>query len=199
MATRLFAPFLAVMLLSSAGLSGQTNRPAAERLTAVAVDLGGTLTARVSTAHVEITIDRWSSRAEQQRVSAALRGQGTDKLLDVMRDLRPVGRIQVDNNLGWDLRFAQVEQTGDGRKIVLATDRPVTFYEAWNASRISDYPFTFIELAVNGDGHGQGKLMPATRVTASGDGRFVFLEAYDQAVQLNDVKTERIRPLVRSR
>jgi hypothetical protein len=57
-----------------------------------------------------------------------------------------------------------------------------------NRPRTVDYPFTFIELHLNRDGEGEGKLSLATRVTSSRDGRFVQLENYDtQPVQLNKV------------
>lgn len=193
MATKhLLLVFILATFSTSVAL-GQTNTPAHERFTAVAVDLGGSTSSRATVAHVSITLDRWSSTAEQQRVTTALRGKGKDKLLDLMRRLKPIGRIQVDSGLGWDLRFARMESTGDGRKIILATDRPVSFFEAANPSRYSDYPFTFIELRLDSSGRGEGELLPAARVSASDDGRFVFLENYDiQSVRLNGVEAEKI-------
>jgi len=78
-----------------------------------------------------------------------------------------------------------------GRRIFLATDRPISAWEAVNQPRTIDYPFTFIELRVNRDGRGEGKLSRATRVRASNDGRFVFLENWEtQPVDLRQVKRQ---------
>ena len=179
------------MALDGSAVRAQTNQPANERFTAAAIDLGGTRSSRVTTAHVTISLDRWSSKAEQERLMAAMRGKSKDRALEVLRDLRPVGRIQLNTNLGYDLHLATQESTGDGRKITLVTDRPITFWEAWNQPMYADYPFTFIELRVDSNGRGNGHIMPAVRVSVSSDGKFMFLENYDIAVQLKDVEAEK--------
>jgi hypothetical protein len=192
MATKWTSAIVLAALLSASAVLGQTNRPANERFSAVAIDLGGLSTRAATTAHVEITLDRWSSKAEQERLMAAMRSKRAGKTLDVLRDLKPVGRIQFDNNLGYDLRLATQESTGDGRKVTLVTDRPMTFWEAWNQPRSSEYPFTFIELTLDASGHGSGRMMPAVRISVSDNGKYVFLENYDiQSVRLNDVEAEK--------
>jgi hypothetical protein len=56
-----------------------------------------------------------------------------------------------------------------------------------NRPRSLNYPFTFIELRMNGQGEGEGKLSLATKVIAIG--RIVQLENYAaQPVQLNQVR-----------
>jgi hypothetical protein len=75
------------------------------------------------------------------------------------------------------------------RRIVLATDRPLSFYEAVNKPRSADYPFTFIELRVNAEGRGDGKLALASAVAASRNGKMIQVYNYDtQPIQLNDVR-----------
>lgn len=162
-----------------------------ERFTAFAVSLGGPRTAS-GTAQVEITIDRWSSDHARQRLVEALK-KGQDALLDTLRDLEPVGRISTPGSLAYDLHYANQEPTSDGgRRIFLATDRPIGFWEAANRPRSFQYQFTFIELRMNGEGEGEGKLSLATKVISSDDGRFVQLENYAaQPVQLNQVRSDR--------
>jgi predicted component of type VI protein secretion system len=101
-----------------------------------------------------------------------------------------VGTIRTPGNLAYDLRFASSEPGEDGgTRIFLATDRPVSYWEAVNRPRLSDYPFTFIELRLNGDGGGVGKLSLATKVIVSKDGKSVELENYDaQPIALNEVR-----------
>ena len=75
---------------------------------------------------------------------------------------------------------------------MLATDRPVGFWEAVNRPRSIDYPFTIIELHLNADGEGEGKLSLATKIVADKESKTVVLEDYaNQPVLLTSVKRER--------
>ena len=49
-----------------------------------------------------------------------------------------------------------------------ATDRPISYWETVNRPRVSDYPFTFIELRLNKDGDGVGKLAIAAKNLRTG-------------------------------
>jgi hypothetical protein len=119
----------AAALLAAATTSAQVadqGRP--ESFTAVALSAGGPRSNPVATA-VDIVIERWSTPAEQQAMMAALK-KGQRALLDALQDARPVGHIRTPGNLSWDLRYAHQEPGEDGgRRIVLATDRPMSAAE----------------------------------------------------------------------
>ena len=119
--------------------------------------------------------------------------KGADKLLDVLRDMRRVGYIRSPNSLGYDLHYARRTPLPDGgERVVLATDRPVGFWEAVNRPRSIDYPFTIIELHLNADGEGEGKLSLATKIMADKESKTIVLEDYaSQPVLLTSVKRER--------
>ncbi len=159
------------------------------RLTAFAVSTGGPRSDSVAT-NVEITINRWSTPAETQRVIGVLKQKGAEALLEALRDMKPVGTIRTPRNLAYDLHYAHQEPTSDGgRRIFLATNRPISYWEAVNQPRITNYPFTFIELRMNGKGEGEGKLALATRIDVSNDGKLIELVNYrTQPVQLNQVR-----------
>ena len=134
-----------------------------EHFTAVAVDQGGGVTGRASTNQVDIVINRWTPQAERERLLAALR-KSPDELLRALQKEPAIGRISTPGSLAYDLRYAQQMPGEDGgRRIVLATDRPVGFWEASSGSRTLDYPLTRIELHVDKDGNGEGKLSIAVR------------------------------------
>jgi hypothetical protein len=175
--------------LVSLNASERTSGSADGRLscTAFAVSTGGPLSSPVAS-QVDIVVESWSADADRRRLLEALKAS-QDAMLDTLRDLRKVGFIRTPGSLGWDLHYAHDTPGEDGgRQIVIATDRPMPLWEAVNRPRTVDYPFTFIELHLNRDGEGEGKLSLATRVTSSRDGRFVQLENYDtQPVQLNKV------------
>jgi hypothetical protein len=159
------------------------------RLTAFAVNLNARAGAATNT--VEITIDRWTPDAERQKLIQTLIDKGSDALLEELRDQRPVGRIRTPDSLGYDLRFSYEGKAEDGgQRIVVATDRPLSFWEAVNRPRSFDYPFTVIEIHVNKDGTGEGKMSLATKITAVGD--TIALENYQiQPVQLKSVRAEK--------
>ena len=180
--------FATQLLLDS--LIGAQSGPSGNReeFTAAALSAGGSRSGAVAT-NVDIVIERWSTAAERQRLIDSMR-KGQSAMLETLRDLRAVGTIRTPGNLAWDLHYAhQMPGEDGGRRIFIATDRPVGVWEAINQPRTIDYPFTFIELRVDPSGAGEGKLSRATRVIASSDGRFVELENWsNQPVELTQVR-----------
>jgi hypothetical protein len=180
---------LLLVILAASGIAQHhEQRSGKEEFSAVALSAGGPRSNPVA-ARVDITIERYSTEAERQRLMSALT-KGQDELLETLRKLPRVGTIRRPGTLAWDLHYAQQRPGEDGgRRIVLATDRPISTWEAINQPRTIDYPFTFIELQLDNDGEGVGKLSRATRVRASDNGRFVFLENWDtRPVDLTQVK-----------
>ena len=139
-----------------------------ERFSAFAVDLGGAYGA--STAVVQINVNRWSTPEERVNLESILAESGPDALLRAMQKMKPLGRIYTAGRLGYDLRFAyQVPLASGGRRIVIGTDRPLSFYEASRRPRSVDYPFTVVEMRVDENGRGQGNLIVAGQVMALGE------------------------------
>ena len=180
---------LVVAIVAGATLvvTGQTNG-VPERFTAMAVNM-----ARGGTGTIDMVVNRWSTEAERTKLVTTLLEKGPEKLLDVLQDMPRVGYIRSNGGLGYDLHFAHRAKGEDGgERIVLATDRRIGFWEASRQPRSIDYPFTVIELRVNNDGEGVGKMSLATKITADKDRTTVTLENYDtQPVLLQSVKRQR--------
>ena len=179
-------PALAVLVCSLA--AAQTNLPA-ERFTANAVSLSpeyGT-----GQQLVDITIDRWSPASERERLVHALQEKGSNELLKQLQKNKPVGRIRTPDSLGYDLRYAYQQTDADGaRTIVIATDRPIGFWEASNRPRSIDYPFTVIQMKVNRDGTGTGTMSYATRIVAHENNVIELEDFSSQPIMLNNIKAE---------
>lgn len=184
------ALFVVSLLLLAAvpGGAQDDERRGREEFTAVALSPGGVRSSPVA-AQLEIVIDRWSTTAERERLVATL-GQGQRTTLEELRDLPRVGYVRTPGSLGWSIHYAHATRGEDGgRRIFIATDRPISIAEEINRPRTIEYPFTFLELHVNDEGVGQGTLSLATRLTASRDGRFVYLEHWDTPpIKLTQVK-----------
>jgi hypothetical protein len=142
---------------------------------------------------VEINVDRWSSDQERDSLLDTLRTQGENSLLTSLQETKRVGFIRTPDRLGWDLHFATETPTNDGGKdIVIATDRPIRFWEAANLTRTLRYPFTVIEIHLDKDGKGEGRMSTAAKLSMSKDGKTLELENYStQPVILEKVAEQR--------
>jgi hypothetical protein len=159
-----------------------------ERFTAAAINMNN---GRAGT--IEIVVNRWSTSGERERLMQTMLDRGPDKLLDMLQDLPRVGYFRTPDSLAWDVHFATREPGRDGgEQITLITDRRIGFWEASRQPRSIDYPFTVVELRLNGDGEGEGKMSIATKIIADKNTNTIVLENYDlQPVQLTNVKRER--------
>jgi hypothetical protein len=168
----------------------QEDRDHGERFSATAINMG---TPRTAVDRIDIVVTQWSPRAQRDRLLAVLFEKGPDKLLDVLQDLPKVGYFRTPETLAYDLRYAQRTPLPEGgERIVLATDRHIQFWEAARSSRTTDYPFTIIELRLDRDGRGEGKMSIATRITADRKNNTVELENWGtQPVMLKDVRRQR--------
>jgi hypothetical protein len=124
---------------------------------------------------------------ERMRLIETLKQKGPEQLLDELKGMRSVGSIRTPDSLAYDLRYAH-ERPGEdgGRQIVLATDRPIGFWEAVHQPRTIQYPFTVIQMQMGSDGKGKGTLSYATKIVAYRD--VVELENFDtQPVMLTEI------------
>jgi hypothetical protein len=170
-------------------LLAQTNLPP-EEFTAVAIrsdNLGS------GAGTVLIRVERWSSDSERTRLANALLQKGPQALLDALQDTRPVGNIRTPDSLGYDLRYAHQTRERDGsRRIVIATDRPIGFWEAANRPRTIDYPFTVIQMQMPAEGRGKGTLSYATKILAHDN--IIELENFTTSpVMLNEITAKPLR------
>jgi len=181
--------FLATVLLAVIVTAGPAlaAKPV-EHFTAFAVDMSNTA-GRTRAGTVDVIINRWSSPQEKDQLVSALREGGNDALLRALQKIKdPAGYIRSAGRIGYPLRFAWQIPSGDGRRIIIGTDRPVSFLEASTHPRTMDYPFMLIELRVDAQGRGQGKLLPLARIQADDD-HVVEVENYaSEPVRLTEVR-----------
>jgi hypothetical protein len=152
---------------------------------------------RANPGRIEIVIERWSSERERDELIATLKDKGGDALLSQLQKLPRVGYIRDANggSVGWDLHFARERMLDDGgRQIVLATDRPISAWEAFNRPRSADYDFTLADIRFDGDGKGVGKLAVAAKITSNPKTGAIEIENFSsEPVRLTDVETSKSR------
>ena len=182
---------LALATLLAAGLmtAGALAAKPLEHLTAFAVDMSN-LAGRTRAGTIDIIIDRWSTPEERDTLVAALKEGGTDGLLRALQKIKkPAGYIRNPGSVGYPLRFAwQVPTPDGGKRIIIATDRPVSFLEASTQPRTMDYPFMLVDVRLGPDGKGQGKLLPLAKIDVNED-HVVEIENYaSEPVRLTEVR-----------
>ena len=188
--TLLGCVFVALLSVANPRTSAQTlGEP--EDFTAVAI-VNNNLGSGAGT--VLIHISRWSTDMERTRLIETLQKKGPDQLLDELKDMRSVGTIRTPDSLAYDLRYAHQQPGADGgRQIVLATDRPIGFWEAVHRPRTIQYPFTVIQMQIGTDGKGKGTLSVATKIVAHKD--VVELENFaTQPVMLTEITSKTAKP-----
>lgn len=185
----LAVPLGLAVVLAGGGIAAQTNGQP-EEFSATAI-VNNNLGAGMDKVIIRVT--RWSTEAEQGLLTRTLLKSGPRELLDVLQDQRSVGTIRTPDSLGYDLRYAHQEPGEDGgRDIVIATDRPVGFWEARNQPRTIDYPFTVIQMHMDRSGEGKGTLSYATKIIARGN--TIELENFASApAMLADIRAKAIR------
>ena len=145
------------------------------------------------TGPVQISVTRWSTPAERTALTQTLFKKGQNALLETLRDMRPVGRIHTPGSIGYDLRYAEERELPDGgREIILATDRPMSFWEVVNRPRSAEYPFTWVQFKVRADGTGEGKLAVAARIVGEEADDLIEVEDFAiHPVRLQNVRSRK--------
>jgi hypothetical protein len=170
------------------------------RLSAWAVSMSNVATGR--NAVLDIRITRWTTEAERAKLLATVVEDNPDTLMRALLKLPDSGRMRIPGHqgpdpmkvvLGWTLHYAwHAPLPEGGDRIVLATDRYITFAEARNQPRISDYPFTLVEIRLDKNGEGVGKASVATKISFDKKKNIMELENYSsEPVRLQQVKIER--------
>jgi hypothetical protein len=151
---------------------------------------------------LEILIDRWSTTAERQDLISTMLDKGQDALLGRLQKAPVKGRIRLPNwqgpdpnnyRLGWDLRYTWHEPLPDGgERMLIATDRYMSFWELRNQPRTVDYPFTFLEVRFPKEGKGEGRMALANQIRFDKKKNVIELEQYSVGdIRLNEISVEK--------
>jgi hypothetical protein len=183
----------AVLSLSSSSVSVEAqSRQPLERLLATSVNMSNV--GNTNAGRIEIVIERWSSQRERDELIATLKEKGGDALLSKLQKMPRVGYIRDANggSIGWDLHFARERKLEDGgRQIVLATDRPISTWEAFSRPRSAEYDFTLADIRFDGDGKGVGKLAVAAKITTNPKTGVIEIENFaSEPVRLTEVTSD---------
>ena len=143
-----------------------------------------------------INIYRWSTDEERDEIVEVIKkasAENRPNSRDVAKSLRgqsKTGYAFFAGQQGYPLRYARSFDIGDGkRQIVLATDRPVSFAEVWDQSRLGDFDVSLILLTVDENGKGEGILSLGTEVKWNDStNKLEITNVTSQPIKLGDVR-----------
>lgn len=193
----------ALVLSGVTGAAPQDEKaplPLPLRMSAFAVSMGTAATGANAVLNIRIT--RWSTPAERENLINTAVEKNQDALLRALQKMPDHGRINIPGwtgpdphnaRLGWTLHYAFATPGEDGGyRIGIATDRYIGMWEARNQPRTIDYPFSLIEIRLDKDGKGVGKMAVATKIEFDKKKKQLVLENYSsEPVRLNEVKIEK--------
>jgi len=181
---------LAVLVLAVAVTSSVDASLQGETLLANAMAMGGGPT---GTFRIEFTIERWSTAEEREEFLRILVEEGQEALGNAMHAAggdREIGYVRVNTRLSYPIAYAYQFPDGQGgRRVVIATDRPIAALEAIQRSRTLDYSISVAEFELGADSRGEGALMVAAALAADKEHGTLTLENFGQApVRLRNVR-----------
>jgi hypothetical protein len=193
--------FVGLLLISPVAAQEPQETLPQEKLyiTAFAVNMSNIATG--ANAVVDIRINSWSTAAERQHLITTMLEKGSNALLRELQKSPEHGRWNIPGlqgpdphqlRLGHDIRYARQQPLPDGgRRIIIATDRYIGFGEARNQPRSIDYPFTLMEIHVDKNGEGEGKMAVATKISFDKKKNQMELENYSsEPVRLQNLKVK---------
>ena len=110
--------------------------------------------------NVTIGIYRWSSDAERIALTDVLRTEGNAQMVADLSQLPQVGYIYTQGTLAYALYYAyETPLPGGGKKIVMATNRPLSFGGAVSPGAQQKYDLGILEMHFDKDGKAEGKII----------------------------------------
>ncbi len=142
-----------------------------------------------STAHFTLHIDEYATDEEIAQHAAVLAETGSRGLEKVLWKLDR-GWIKVGTSLGHVVGVARSIDTDGGRIIRAVTDRPIQLFEVRRGLRSVDYPFGVIELELDADGKGEGRLIAAAKLEFTEDGTLEIEQLGTRPFKLMKIKPQ---------
>ena len=178
--------FAALLALPPLAQSADEAMP--EVFVGTVVDAGGAVP-RATSARFTLHIDEYTTDAEASELLQVLAEHGPDGLEKALRKIEK-GWIRIGSSLGYPVSVTRTFDTESGRIIRVATDRPVQMFEVWHGLRSLDHPFGVLELRLDANDKGDGRLIAAAEVGFSKEGSLEIESLGTQPFRLLQVKKQ---------
>lgn len=188
-----FIVMTALILLLAVGVdTASAKKQTIESYTANAIVMDGSPGGK--TAIVTVNIYRWTTPEEEQELVDAVKeateaGPRARVLPNALRKQKKTGFVFLAGETGYPLRYAEQNDTPNGRQIVVATERPMTFSEVYAGSQVRDFDITVIVLYVD---KGEGIASVGTEIVwNSAEDQMEITNVSSQPVKLTGIRANK--------
>ena len=159
---------LVATLVTAASLPGLAR----DKYETIDATIYGTSTQLGQNIDITLIIYQWSTPEDHQILVDAFQQGQNQGLVNALKKMKAVGRIQIPGTLGYDVSFIELIPTPTGRKIRFITDRRIFFGEAFTDSQTQAYDLTAGEFDLNDQDKSKstGVLYPACQFLINKDG-----------------------------
>ena len=122
---------------------------------------------------ITLNVYEFSTPADRQVLLQAYTKGQNQGLVNALQKMRAVGHVEITGTLGYDVSYIKMTPTPTGRKIVFATNRPITFGEAWSDSQSSSFNLTAGVFEINDQDKSKstGMLYPLAQLVLDKEGQ----------------------------
>jgi hypothetical protein len=111
-----------------------------------------------------LTIDSYATDQDILGFAKVLQESGNSGLREVLWR-KHAGTLSVAGGLGYEVSFAVVRDSAEGRIVRVFVNRPLSEPSVAYNTRASHYPFSIVELYLDGNGQGDGSFIDAGRLS----------------------------------
>ena len=134
---------------------------------------------------LQIRVTRWSTDLERDALTSALMKDGQNGVIDELKKMPAAGVIRTPGTAGYTFRYARRIAAANGdEELLVVIDRPIGFAEFRQGWQTVDYPFTIVQMTLNAQGEGSGRMMGATKLSADNATGDIAFEHYNVSPQL---------------
>jgi hypothetical protein len=173
---------LSIILLVVCGALGLAARPRFDSVRFVAASAEMIRPGRPASALVDIMVTSWTSAQNHRLLMRTLLERGPNAFADLLCNFSPHGSFGVFASPDVTIRYAwQAVDRDKSTRIYLAADAPIFLTPRLWVDRVPpSEPLTFVELRLDQDGKGEGKLANVRQLSADEGRDVIELRDYSQ-------------------
>lgn len=154
---------------------------------AAAIGQAGSLNGMIFNA--SIYINGWTTDQQVMDFVDVLKKNGQDGLVKAFGKTKDVGRLTRSDATGSAFHYARSWPARDGnRQIVMVTDRPMSFGEAYSKGNSLEYKFAIVVLHVNSSGSGTGTICGACKIQFNKENELQIQNYLEKPIRLENVR-----------
>jgi len=161
---------VAGLILTAGPLTSQEPAQAAKEEFSANLMTWGSGAAAGKSTRLNMTVDRWATEEELAGFKKMLTEGGPDALYKALAGGN-MGKIKTTQSYEYAIYLAISAPAEKGRIVRLVTERPVFMKEAVGDTNTLEYIYSYIELVLDANGKGSGKILATAKIVVDKSGK----------------------------